>query len=420
MERMVMRTFIEQMRKQGLVIDITEPVSSRFEAPRLAFNTDKLLFFHNLDGKQAVMNLTASREAIAVALGIDPKSLVSRLAACKYNGTIQDAGTLTLRPVDLDEIPIMENYPREGGRYLNSGVVFSRYQGVENASVHRMLKAGKDRLVARLVEGRHTDTLHQKALANGDRLPVAVVIGMHPLVLFASCSRVPESMELPFAAELLGGEMPVYTLPNGVRVPDAEIILEGYIGTETATEGPYVDITQTYDPERIQPVIELTGMYTKPGFIYHGLVNAGDEHKVLMGVPYEPLIYRAVAGVTRVTDVVLTKGGCGYLHGVVQIQKRTEGDGKNAIMAAFAAHTSLKHVVIVDPDINPSNPSDVEFAIATRVRADRDTLIIPGVRGSSLDPSRIGDGLNVKMGIDATMELGMEKEFVRADWEDCL
>ena len=160
-------------------------------------------------------------------------------------------------------------------------------------------------------------------------------------------------------------------------------------------------------------------MYTKPDFIYHGLVNAGDEHKVLMGSPYEPLIYRYVAGVTGVTDVVLTKGGCGYLHGVVQIKKRTEGDGKNAIMAAFAAHTSLKHVVIVDTDINPANPSDVEFAIATRVRADRDTLIIPGVRGSSLDPSRIGDGLNVKMGIDATMELGKETEFVRAVWEDC-
>lgn len=413
-----MRNFIEQMRNLGLVTEVHEPVSSRFEAPKRAFSTDRLLYFHDLDGGKAVMNLVSSREALAVALGVSPAEFVPRLAKCRYDGRLTDAGTLPIRPVNLDEIPIMENYPGEAGRYLNSGVVFSRFEGVENASVHRMLKLGKDRLVARLVEGRHTHTLHKKALAGGERLPVAVVIGMHPLVLFASCSRVPENMELPFAAELLGGEIPVYTLPNGVRVPDAEIILEGYIGSETAVEGPYVDITRTYDSERMQPVIELTGMYTKPGFIYHGLVNAGDEHKNLMGAPYEPLIYRAVAGVTGVTDVVLTKGGCGYLHGVVQIRKRTEGDGKNAIMAAFAAHTSLKHVVIVDEDIDPSNPSDVEFAIATRVRADRDTLIISGVRGSSLDPSRIGDGLNVKMGIDATMELGKKEEFVRAVWED--
>lgn len=413
-----MRTFIEQMRNKGLVTDVHEPVSSRFDAPKRAFSTDRLLFFHNLDGREAVMNLVANRESLAVALGVSPEILVPRLASCRYDGKLIDKGPLTMRPVNLDEIPIMENYPGEAGRYLNSGVVFSRYEGVENASVHRMLKTGKDRLVARLVEGRHTHTLHKKALANGDRLPVAIAIGMHPRVLFASCSRVPENLELPFAAELLGGEISVYTLPNGVRVPDAEIVLEGYIGVETAVEGPYVDITRTYDPERIQPVIELTGMYTKPGFIYHGLINAGDEHKLLMGAPYEPLIYKAVAGVTGVTDVVLTKGGCGYLHGVVQIKKRTEGDGKNAIMAAFAAHTSLKHVVIVDGDINPGDPSDVEFAIATRVRADRDTLIIPGVRGSSLDPSKIGDGLNVKMGIDATMELGKEQEFLKAVWED--
>ena len=85
-------------------------------------------------------------------------------------------------------------------------------------------------------------------------------------------------------------------------------------------------------------------------------------------------------------------------------------------MEAFAAHTSLKHVVVV-PDIAIHDPFDVEFAIATRVRADQDVMIISGVRGSSLDPTRIGDGLNVKMGIDATMPLGKEEEFVRASWE---
>jgi UbiD family decarboxylase len=225
-------------------------------------------------------------------------------------------------------------------------------------------------------------------------------------------------MELPFAAELMGGEIRVKTLSNGVRVPDSEIILEGFIGAETAKEGPFVDITGTYDPERIQPVIRITGMYAKPDPIYHGILPGGDEHKILMGAPYEPLIYKAVAGVTGACDVVLTKGGCGYLHGVVQIRKRTQGDGKNAILAAFAAHTSLKHVVVIDEDINPADMLDVEYALATRVRADVDTIIIPGIRGSSLDPTRIGDGLNVKMGIDATMEMGREDEFIRATWDE--
>jgi UbiD family decarboxylase len=166
----------------------------------------------------------------------------------------------------------------------------------------------------------------------------------------------------------------------------------------------------------MQHVIEFTGMYTKPDFIYHGILPGGDEHKMLMGAPYEPKIYKAVAGVTEVRNVVLTKGGCGYLHAVIQIKKSTQGDAKNAIMAAFAAHTSLKHVVVVDEDIDPCNPHEVEYAIATRVSGDRDVMIITGVRGSSLDPCQLEDGTNVKIGVDATMVLGREADFSRATW----
>jgi UbiD family decarboxylase len=101
---------------------------------------------------------------------------------------------------------------------------------------------------------------------------------------------------------------------------------------------------------------------------------------------------------------------------VVKIRKNTQGDGKNAIMAAFAAHTSLKHVVVVDEDIEIHDPNDVEYAIATRVRGDTDIMVITGVRGSSLDPMRLADGTNVKVGIDATMVMGREDEFRRAGW----
>ena len=134
-----------------------------------------------------------------------------------------------------------------------------------------------------------------------------------------------------------------------------------------------------------------------------------------MGCPYEPKIYQAVAGVTEVRNVVLTKGGCGYLHAVIQIKKSTQGDAKNAIMAAFAAHTSLKHVVVVDEDIDPCNPHDVEYAIATRVSGDRDVMVITGVRGSSLDPCQLEDGTNVKVGVDATMVLGREDGVLACD-----
>ena len=411
-----MREFIETMREHGRLIDVHEPCSTDMQAAKMASTTDKMLFFHNVNGARAVMNVTANRQALSLALGIGEHEIVPKLAKATYEGKVVKDGKITMKSPDLSRIPVMHHFPKDAGKYITAGIVFSAYGGMENASIHRMLVLDKRRVAARLVEGRHTHVMLGKALAEGKRLPIAVTIGTHPAVTFASCTRVPEGMELSYAAELLGGEITVKRCSNGVLVPDAEIVLEGYIGAERTDEGPFVDITGTYDPVRREPVIEFTGMHLKRDFIYHGILPGGNEHKVLMGAPYESKIYRAVAGVTQVRNVVLTRGGCGYLHAVIQIKKSTQGDAKNAIMAAFAAHTSLKHVIVVDEDINPADPEEVEYAIATRVSGDRDIMVISGVRGSSLDPCQLEDGTNVKVGVDATMVLGREDDFRRATW----
>ncbi|MBR1368966.1 hypothetical protein RJ53_05385 [Methanocalculus chunghsingensis] len=413
-----MREYIDSLREVGLLIEYEDEVDIVYDAPKIAYGTDRPLFFHNLSGgHRGVMNLTASRETLALALRKDLNRMVPELAACRYDGAIVDEGSIQTNSPDLSKVPVMTHFPLDAGPYITAGIVFSSYGGVENAAIHRMLVSGRDQLTARIVEGRHTYQLMKAAHAAGEKLPIGIAIGVHPAVTFASCTRVPQGRELAYAAELLGGDIGVRTLGNGVRVPDAEIVLEGYLTAKTAPEGPFVDITGTYDPIRTQPVIEITGIAAKPDPIYHGILPAGAEHRLLMGAPYEPRIYQSVAGVTKVRDVLLTRGGAGYLHAVVSIEKQTEGDGKNAIMAAFAAHTSLKHVVIVDPDIDIHNPEDVEFAIATRLRGDTDIMVVSGVRGSSLDPSRIADGMNVKVGVDATIPLGREDEFIRAGWD---
>jgi UbiD family decarboxylase len=414
---MSMREFIEQMRNEGRVIDVEEETSTDYDAPKIAAKTDKLVFFHRLDGnRRGVMNVTATRNALSLALGIEEKAMVKTLARARYDGEVSVEGKVRRHAPNLFSLPAMRHYPLDAGRYITSGIVYSAYEGVRNASIHRLLILDDHRMAARLVEGRHTHTLLSRAIEQGDTLPIAITIGTHPAITFASCTRVPEGLELAYAAELMGGTLPVRECSNGVHVPHAEIILEGYIGQEKTDEGPFVDITGTYDPVRQEPVIEITGMHTEKDPIYHGILPGGNEHKVLMGVPYEPTIYRAVAGVTRVRNVHLTTGGCGYLHAIIQIRKSTQGDAKNAIMAAFAAHTSLKHVVVVDEDIDIFDPREVEYAIATRVRGDRDVMIVAGVRGSSLDPCRQEDGTNVKIGVDATMVMGEEEKFMRAEW----
>ncbi len=186
-----MREFIEKMREHGLVIDVEEAVSADMQAPKMAAKTDKLLFFHKIEGTRAVMNLTASRRALSIALEIDEQKMVKTLAEAKFDGKVKTSGTLTMKKPNLSVIPIMHHFPRDGGKYLTSGIVFAQYEGVENASIHRMQVLDDHRVAARLVEGRHTHVMLGKALAKGEKLPIAVTIGTHPAVTFASCTRVP-------------------------------------------------------------------------------------------------------------------------------------------------------------------------------------------------------------------------------------
>jgi UbiD family decarboxylase len=136
-----------------------------------------------------------------------------------------------------------------------------------------------------------------------------------------------------------------------------------------------------------------------------------------MGLPHEVLIWEAVSKVVpKIYAVNLSAGGSGWLHAVVSIEKQLDGDGKNALLAAFAAHPSLKHAVVVDSDIDVFDVSAVEWAVATRFQAGEDLVVIKNARGSTLDSSADQEtGLTTKMGIDATRPLYKPREkFERA------
>lgn len=417
---MSFRTFINQLKENGKLVEILQPVSPRFEASKIAKNTKSPVLFHDISGSKVIMNLLGSRDELSSMLGVPKEKIIKKLSEVSPEGEVRlvsESPTFEVieDQVDLTKLPILTHFEKDGAPYITAGIVVSEYGGTINASIHRLMLAGKDKLAVRLVPPRHTYLLHKKAAEKSEPLPVAIVLGCDPTIIYATSTRVPVGKEFEYAAALRGAPVELFECANGVKVPHAEIVLEGYIDPrERVGEGPFVDITGTYDVVRKEPVIHITRIIHRKDPIYHGILPAGPEHLLMMGVPYEPRIYRAVGEVTTVKNVVLTEGGCCYLHAVVQIEKQTEGDGKNAIMAAFAAHTSLKHVVIVDEDINIFDPNDVEFAIATRVKGDMDILIIPNVRGSSLDPRGAPDGTTTKVGIDATKVLVEKENFERA------
>jgi len=412
---MSLRKFLEQLRAEGKLREVKKPLSPVYEVSAAAGSEPML--FTDVNGSRVVMNILSSKELLAKALGIAPDRIIQHLSSHPPEGIVKlvegSPAKERIEKPDLSKLPILTHFEGDGAPYITAGVVVSEYEGVMNASIHRLRVIGKDRLTARLVEFRHTYNLHKKAAEKGEPLPVAIVIGIDPVTLFAVSTRVPEGKEFEYASSLKGEPVELFECENGIKVPHAEIVLEGYIHpAELADEGPFVDISGTYDLVRKQPVIYLTNMMHRHDPIYHALMPAGSEHHILMGIPYEPLIFNEVKKVADVRNVALTPGGCYYFHAVVQIRKKSDEEAKKAIEAAFAADKSLKHVVVVDDDINILDTNDIEFAIATRVKGDEDIYIYPNVRGSTLDP-RSENGIGTKMGIDATMDLSKRWKFER-------
>jgi len=412
------RGFLEQLRASGELTCISKPVSTEYEmAGIIDALGEKPVFFEKVKESSipVVAGLVSSRELIARALGIKKEQLLPRLSGAighpeppeiVEKGECQE---VVERDVDLTKLPIMRYTEKDGGKYIASAVAIVRDPEFKarNMCFHRLMLLDKTRFVARIVENRGTDTALKKA---GGELDIAICIGNSTAVLLAAATSLPMGVDELGMANALEKTPLVKCKTVDLEVPkDCEIVLEGRITKEKAPEGPFLDLTGIVDKVRQQPVIEIKCITHRRNPIYQTILAGRNEHKFLMGMPKEPTIFNEVNKVCECKDVYITPGGCSWLHAVVQIKKRNPDDGKKAIEAAFRGHGSLKHVVIVDEDINIYDPPEVEWAIATRFQADKNAVILPNQPGSSLDPS--GDltegkkATTCKMGLDATIPL---------------
>jgi 2,5-furandicarboxylate decarboxylase 1 len=371
-------------------------------------------------------NAVSSRVRIARALGVDAER-VPLLVLDAMNGPSPTEDVPMPKDYERrapDEVPFPTYFKGDGGPYVTSGIFHASYRGVSNLSFHRMMHIGAGRFAIRVVP-RHLHALRMEASKEGEGLPACVSIGCDLASLIAaSCSVEYGSDELTIASSIhravTGAPLRTFR-PTGddIKAPmGSEIILCGRITNEQVPEGPFVDITGTQDLSGMggQPVFETDLCLTRKDPIMHCLMPGGMEHYMLMGLPKEPSILQSVRKVVpKVRAVRLTEGGCCWLHGAVSIRKQKEGDGKNAIMAAFTGHPSMKRVIVVDQDIDIFDDRALEWAIATRFQADRDLVVIKGARGSTLDPSIGPDGTTSKYGMDATMPLGDVSGFRRVE-----
>jgi UbiD family decarboxylase len=405
------RQFLDQDKE---LVRIDAPVSSQLEAAGILAALDgKPVLLTNVDGGWRVLSgLCASRERIARCLGVSSTDLLLVLAQAMDTPAppplvpSAPCQEVVMEPPDLRELPILKHLEGDGGPYITAGVaIIEDPEYGRNACFHRLMVIGPREMVARVVEGRGTHTAWSRTRAD---LPIAIAIGAPLSVLLAASMSPPKGVdELAIAHAISPIELvPCRTVPLAVPA-QAEIVIEGRLTHRLAPEGPFIDLTETWDIVRDQPVLEVDCITHRRDAIYHAVLPGKSEHKTLMGLPREPGILRAVAQVCEVLDAKLTQGGMSWLHAVVKIRKRHPEDGPRAIRAAMEGHPSLKMVIVVDEDIDIQDWRQVEWAVATRVQAGRDVYIYTGLPSSSLDPSaRQVPGQRAtsdKVGVDATI-----------------
>lgn len=412
-----LRSYLAAIERAGDLRRVARPVSRRFEiaAATAAAGGSEALLFERVRGSKfrVASNLVGTRARFARAVGAGRGDIHARVAAAirgaRRPPAARSAPFSRNSASDASGLPVVTHFDKEPGPFITASVVHARNPetGRQNSSFHRMMPIDGRHFSVRMVEGRHLHRCFEEARAGGSDLEVAVTVGVHPAVSVACAYQAGwGAAEADIANAMLGGRLSVARPPgSGLAVPaGSEIVMTGRILADRTHREWMVEMLRTYDHRREQPVFELDRLYHRDGAIFHDILAGHPEHRLLMGMPVEAkLDYELRRAFPRVRRAVMTDGGCNWLHAVVQVGPGRGGGPRRVIDGAFAAHRSLKQVTVVDEDIDPASPVQVEYAMATRFQADRDLVVVSGVRGSSLDPSSDQERLlTAKMGIDAT------------------
>lgn len=421
-----LRYFLSLLVMKNDLVEIKRNVDPKFELAAIVskFENKQSVLFSNV-GKtkfNVISNLLGTRERFALSMGATSTSihndfshLVSRLGSLPK--VSDEPEFMSNWSNSLNDLPIVTHFEKDAGPYITSSTVFALDKEAQNqnSSIHRLLLLDDKHLVIRMVEGRHLHKCYSISKEMGEDLRIAICIGLHPAINIAAAYQIAYGIdEMRLANSILQNSLTISKTSNSdLFVPShSEIVIEGRVLKDVTADEWMVEMLRTYDHKRKQPVIEIEKIHYRDNPIYYDILPGYLEHRYLMGLPVEVKMFDSIKSNTPNTKSVhLTDGGSNWLNAVVQIGKRLEGEPKNVILSAFASHPSLKMVVVVDDDIDPTNPREVEYAISTRCQADKDIIIIPNSKGSSLDPSSDQNNLlTTKIGIDATATLMKPKE----------
>lgn len=420
-----LRSYLSLIKKTGDLKTIKKKTSTKYEIAAITSKVDKsyAVMFENIKESdfRLVSNLVGTKKRFAQAVGANESNIHAKIITAinhaKKPKKIIPGKFLKNKSRNLQVLPIVTHFEKESGPFITSSIIYAKNPetGKQNSSFHRLMPIDKTHFSVRMVEGRHLHRCFVDAKNHGEDLKVAITVGVHPAISIAGAYQEEWGKdEIEIANSILGGKLSLSKCPySQMKVPSgAEIVMEGRILKDKSHKEWMVEMLQTYDHKRSQPVFELENLFFRDDPIFHDILSGYSEHRLLMGMPIESKLNGVLKkAFSQTKKVSLSNGGCNWLHAVVQIKKKTESDPKRIIKKTFATHRSLKQVTVVDEDINPNSADSVEYALATRFQAHKDLVIIKNVRGSSLDPSSDQKNLKTsKMGIDATRPLSKRPE----------
>jgi 2,5-furandicarboxylate decarboxylase 1 len=428
-ERFRLRRFVEELRQAG-ELDV-RPASTDLAsvAEGLEGNVKAVLFERvGKEGAQLVGNVMGGRSRLARAFGVAPDKLLAEvLRRLKLAPQIVEVPreaapaqeiVLTDDRADFTALPVHLQHGLDGGPYISASIDFAvdPSSGWTNVGVRRLMLRGRREAGIDLNSPSDLRALYEAQAKEGRRLPVAFVVGSHPADYVAAVMRLPVD-ELGLVAALRDAPLPVVKCVScEVRVPaDAEWVLEGYLDERghVEAEGPYGEFLGYYGAVKQNPVFHLTAITRRRDALFQTATIGGKslgrtDTAQLNALRTEVMAWRALeTAVREVKGIHVTPSSGGMYTLRIAMRQRVPGEARNAIAAAFGCLANVKHVFVVDPDIDITSDEQMDWALATRFQADRDLVVQSGFRTLPLDPSLRGARTGAKAGFDLTLPFGV-------------
>ena len=374
-----------------------------------------ILLFEKVKGTRfpVLTNLHASRARLALAMNAKPEELQKAYLRAMEKpiqpqlvgkGPVKDV-VLTGDKINLYDLPQILHHQEDAGAYITAAISFAKDPNSEiwNCAYNRLMIQGRDKTSIHLTLAKHLWEFQRVAEAQGESLPVAFAIGVHPAIALGclAIGSIDED-ERAIIGGLLGEPLDLVKCETSdLLVPaHAEMILEAEIlPYERTAEGPFGEFTGYSLGERQREVMKVRAITHRRDAIFQDITVGHLDHLMLFTTLIEANLYRAVRAMVPTVKAVRVPAP---FTCYVSIEQRISGQAKNAILAVLGADLYMKRVVVVDHDVDIFNDRQVSWAIATRCQPDRDILIVTNARGSDLDPSTKEDGYTGKWGVDAT------------------